>query len=217
VNRGSACYSNLAFDLNDEVYVSSGMPLCRTEVRIAGPDGEPCDDCVCGEIHVRTPSLFRGYWGVNGFETHSLRDGWHTTGDYGFLYGGELFIIGRLKDIVIIGGNNVFPEDVEALVNSVDGIYPGRVAAFGVEDLDYGTQSLGIVAETKAEISEEATQALEAAIRKLVLSSIGTAPRYVSVVPQRWIVKSTAGKISRRETRERFIREILHEVDPQGG
>jgi fatty-acyl-CoA synthase len=158
---------------------------------------------------VRTPSLFSGYWGSDGFQTYSLHDGWHATGDYGFRVDGELFVIGRFGDIVIVRGNNIFPEDVEAVVSTISGIYPGRVVAFGVEDEDYGTQSLAIVAEMKGDFQKGATLKLEAAVRKLVLTTMGTAPRYVAVVPPRWIVKSTAGKISRRETRERYLRERL--------
>ena len=201
--------SQLAFDLLDDVYVSSGKPLAHTEIKIVGADDSPCSQAVPGEIYVRTPALFSGYWGNEGFQTHSLNDGWHATGDFGFLSGGELFVIGRYKDIVIVGGNNIFPEDVEAVVNSIDGIYPGRAVAFGVEDREFGTQGLGVVAEMKGDFNEEAAFELEAAVRKLVLTAIGTAARYVAVVPQRWIVKSTAGKISRRETRERFLRERL--------
>lgn len=103
----------------------------------------------------------------------------------------------------------MFPEDVEAVVNRIEGVYPGRVVAFGVEDKDYGTQSLAIVAETKVKSKEEDSSRIEAAIRKLVLTNIGVAPRYVAIVPQRWIVKSTAGKISRRESRDRFLKEKL--------
>jgi len=208
VQRGKK-KSGLAFDLSDEVYVSSGKPLTDTEVKIVGEDNSIRGDANPGEIYVRTPSLFSGYWGAQGFQQHSLKDGWHATGDYGFVVNGELYVIGRFKDIVIVGGNNVFPEDVEAVVNTIGGIYPGRVVAFGVEDKDYGTQSLAVVAETKMDASEEEVSQIEASIRKLVLTDIGIAPRYVAVVPQRWIVKSTAGKISRRETKERFLKEKL--------
>jgi fatty-acyl-CoA synthase len=199
--------SELSFDLIDDVYVSSGRPLRDTQIQIVAADGSLCGDAVTGEIRVRTPSLFSGYWGADGFQNHTLKDGWHATGDCGFLAGGELFVIGRFKDIVIVGGNNIFPEDVEAVVNAVNGIYAGRVVAFGVEDAEIGTQSLGVVAEMKGEFNAEAACELEAVIRKLVLTAIGIAARYVAVVPQRWIIKSTAGKISRRETRERFLRE----------
>lgn len=207
VERGRRNYSGLAFDLIEEVYVSSGKPLADTELKIVGEDGSICREACAGEIYVQAPSMFSGYWGAEGFQLHSLKDGWHATGDYGFLANGELYVIGRFKDIVIVGGNNIFPEDVEAVVNTIDGVYPGRVVAFGVEDKDYGTQCLAVVAETKLAADEEDVAQVEAAIRKLVLTNIGIAPRYVSVVPQRWIVKSTAGKISRRETRERFLKE----------
>lgn len=148
--------------------------------------------------------------GTGGFATRSLKDDWHATGDFGFLANSELYVIGRFKDIVIVGGNNIFPEDVEAVVNTIEGVYPGRVVAFGVEDKEFGTQSLAVVAEMKNHFDDEAAQQLEAAIRKLVMSAIGTTARHVAMVPQRWIVKSTAGKISRRETRERFLRERVN-------
>lgn len=201
--------SSLNFSLPEDVYVSSGKPLPHTEVRITAGDGSICAQEVAGEIHVRTPCLFSGYWGAEGFQTHSLKDGWHATGDWGFLSNGELFVIGRVKDIVIVGGNNIFPEDVEALLNEVSGIRAGRVVAFGVEDREYGTQSLAVVAEMDGEFDKDIASDLEAAIRKSVLTIIGTAPRYVAVVPHRWIVKSTAGKLSRRDTRERFLAESL--------
>ena len=207
VRHGKHAYTDLAFDLIDDVYVSSGKAIRHTKVKVVATDGSTCSQAVPGEIYVRTPSLFSGYWGNEGFQRHSLRDGWHATGDYGFQVNAEVFVIGRFKDIVIVGGNNIFPEDVEAVVNTIPGIYPGRVVAFGVEDQEYGTQSLAVVAEMKADYEGEAALELEAAIRKLVLTTIGTAPRHVAVVPARWIVKSTAGKISRRETRERFLRE----------
>jgi fatty-acyl-CoA synthase len=212
VKQGSQSYSERAFELIDDVYVSSGKVLASTELRIAAADGSNCADVVAGEIYVRTPCLFSGYWGPEGFQKHSLKDGWHATGDYGFLMDDELFVIGRFKDIVIVGGNNIFPEDVESVVNRIDEVYPGRVVAFGVEDQEYGTQGLAIVAEMRNAFDEETALELEAAIRKLVLTTIGTAPRYVVVVPQRWIVKSTAGKISRKETRERFVSERLRIV-----
>jgi fatty-acyl-CoA synthase len=209
VKRGTQVHTDLAFDVVDDVYCSSGKVLPGTEVRVVGLDDSECAENVAGQIWVRSPSQFSGYWGSEGFQAHTLKDGWHATGDYGFIAGEELYVIGRFKDIVIVGGNNIFPEDVEAVVNTIDGVHAGRVVAFGVEDSEYGTQGLAIVAEMKSDFSEKTAMELEAVIRKLVLTTVGTAARYVAVVPQRWIVKSTAGKISRRETRERFLRERL--------
>ena len=98
--------------------------------------------------------------------------------------------------MIIIAGQNIFPEDVEAVVNSVPGIYPGRVVSFGMLDQEYGTETIAVVAEAKGAQDPGGVQSLEKQIRSLVLATIGIAPRYVAVVPERWIIKSTAGKIS---------------------
>jgi len=207
VDRG-ASYPQLAFDLIEDVYVSSGGVLSGMRIRIVNSEGASCEDAEAGEIQIRTECMFSGYWGKRGFSATSFTsDGWYATGDYGFFSKGELFVIGRLKDIVIVGGQNIFPEDVEAVVNTVSGIYPGRVVAFGMLNEAHGTEGLAIVAEARDDSADVGS--LQHEIFQLVLSAIGVAPRVVSVVPQRWIVKSTAGKISRRETRERFEREIL--------
>jgi fatty-acyl-CoA synthase len=208
VNRGGA-YPQLAFDLIDDVYVSSGRMLDGMRVRIVNSDGAPCEDKAAGEIQIHTASLFSGYWGRQGFVTSAFTgDGWYATGDYGFLAEGELFVVGRLRDMIIVGGQNIFPEDVETVVNSLPGVYPGRVVAFGVMNEAHGTEGLAVVAETREDFASVDVNSLQQEIFTVVLNAIGIAPRAVAVVPQRWIVKSTAGKISRRDTRERFQREI---------
>ena len=197
----------LAFDLIDDVYVSSGHPLAGMQVRITNPQGNPCRERTAGEIQLSTESLFSGYWGPQGFGTPPLtKEGWYPTGDYGFMAGGELYVIGRLKDIVIVGGQNIFPEDVESVANTVAGIYPGRVVAFGTNTA-HDTENLIVVAEMKGSYDRDRAVILEKEIAALIQTSIGMGPGRVWVLPERWIVKSTAGKISRRETRERYLRE----------
>ena len=202
------------FDLGDEVYVSSGRALRDMEIRILAPGtGELCAERTPGEIHLKTPSLFRGYWGSDGFRTSSFNsDGWYNTGDYGFLDGEELYVIGRYKDVIIVAGQNVFPEDVELAANTVEGVYPGRVVAFGVANELQQTESVIVIAELRGEFDQIRKRTTERAIYQTVLTSIGIAPRQVAVVPERWIVKSTAGKISRTETRARFMAELSNQV-----
>jgi acyl-CoA synthetase (AMP-forming)/AMP-acid ligase II len=198
---------NLAFGLIDSIYVSSGSPLAGMNLRIM-ESGQPCGPGQPGEIQLRTECLFSGYWGNDGFTTTSLSaDGWYSTGDYGFVSGEDLYVIGRMKDIVIVGGQNVFPEDVEAVVNSVSGIYPGRVVAFGITDEQLGTEALAVIAELRGDYDRARALAVQREIQRLIVATIGLAPRFVFVAPERWILKSTAGKISRRETRARFLRE----------
>jgi acyl-CoA synthetase (AMP-forming)/AMP-acid ligase II len=208
VNDGAKPYSDLTFRVLDPVFVSSGVVLPDTEIKIAGASGEPCPAGTAGEIQIRTPSLFAGYWSKGAWDSSSIgQDGFYRTGDYGFVWNNELFVIGRIKDIIINAGQNVFPEDIEAVVNSIDGIYPGRVVAFGVAHEAYGTEMIAVTAEMKGEYEPARARSLEQEIRSAIFAAIGIAPRYVSVVPERWIVKSTAGKISRRDTRERFLQE----------
>ena len=215
LRKGSAAYGETAFDLLDDVYVSSGEVLPGMEVRIANPDGSACGEGEPGTIELRTECLFDGYWTSDGFLRSSIStEGWYNTADYGFLAGGHLYVIGRFKDIVIVGGQNIFPEDVEFVINSLDGVYPGRVVAFGVPDAQYGTESLAVVAEMRGDYARQQAEVLERQIHKLALSTIGIAPRHAAAVPERWIVKSTAGKISRRDTRERFLQERLHQPRP---
>jgi fatty-acyl-CoA synthase len=204
------------FDLTDEVYVGSGVPLRGMQIRIADPaTGAPCGDSVPGQIHLFTPTLFRGYWGSGGFRTSSFSDdGWYNTGDFGFLSGDELFVIGRYKDIIIVAGQNVFPEDVELAAGAVEGVYPGRVVAFGVTNEQHATESVIVIAELRGEYEQGRKRAAERSIYQAVLTNIGIAPRQVAVVPERWIVKSTAGKISRIETRARFLKELFHKPSP---
>jgi len=217
VRNGHGCSPDLAFSVLDDVFVSSGNALPGNEVRIANASTVITRDGVAGEIQIRTPSLFSGYWSAGGLDASSIcGDVFYRSGDYGFLLHGELYVIGRIKDIMIIGGQNVFPEDVEAVVNTLPGIYPGRVVSFGIVDGEYSTEVIAIVAEMKGHHDSDGALTLEKEIRSLVLATVGIAPRHVAVVPERWIIKSTAGKISRNETRVRFMREVHPGAMAQG-
>ena len=208
-SRHTAALGKLAYVNLDEVYVSSGKTLEDMRVRIRHSDGDLCEEGEPGEIEIQTECMFSGYWGNCGFEAQAItRDGWYSTGDYGFVSGEDLFVIGRVKDIVIVRGQNVFPEDVETVVNTVSGVYAGRVVAFGVVDNKEGTENLAVVAEMRGEFQPGRQESMERDIRALVTSAIGVRPRFVKVVSERWIPKSTAGKISRREARLRFFEDL---------
>jgi fatty-acyl-CoA synthase len=196
------------FEGSDDVYISSGRPLRGMSLRIIGTNSLPCSDLMAGEIQLHSPSLFQGYWDRGGFRREVFtEDGWYRTGDFGFTLDADLFVIGRITDIIIVAGQNIFPEDIEFITSQIAGVYPGRVAAFAVENEELGTQSIGIVAELSSDSDPAVVKEVEREIRSLIIASLGVAPRFVKVVPQRWIVKSTAGKISRRDTRNRFLEE----------
>jgi fatty-acyl-CoA synthase len=203
--------SQTTYDLLDDHYVSSGRVLDGMQVRIREFNGQLCSDRIAGGIEICGESLFCGYWGNVGFSTLPLTaDGWYATGDYGFMDDGDLYVIGRVKDVIIVGGQNIFPEDVETLANSVEGVYQGRVVAFGVDDAVQGSENLAVVAEMRGEFERRRAKAIEREIHRLISSVLGVTARHVRVVSERWIVKSTAGKISRRENRQRFLQEASH-------
>jgi fatty-acyl-CoA synthase len=186
--------------------VSSGVPISGCEVRILGDNGEDLPDGRIGEIAIRSVSLFDGYRNHDEKTAEVMRNGWYFSGDYGFQHAGELYVIGRKKDIIIVAGNNIYPEDVEDAVGRVEGVLTGRVIAFGLEDEGAGTEQVCVVAETPLR-EEKALKGLRLAIVKACMGIDVTASR-VYLAPPRWLIKSSAGKPSRSANRDRAIQEL---------
>ena len=188
------------------VLVSSGTPIAGTSVTVVSPHGEPLPDRTIGEIVVESASLLSGYFGreeANG----SLVDGRFHTGDLGYLAGGELFVTGRLKDLIIVAGRNIAPHDVESAVNDVPGVIAGRSVAFGLADEQHGTERLIVLAETG--LTESAHRdALQRVIVARVSAQADVAPADVRLVPPRWLRKSTSGKIARNQNRRRYVEQL---------
>jgi fatty-acyl-CoA synthase len=188
---------------------SSGRVISGVEVRIVGSDGLDLSEDKVGEIAVRSVSLFDGYRNDPAKSIEVLRDGWYYSGDFGFLHGGEYYIVGRQKDLIIVAGKNIYPEDVEDIVSQVQGISPGRVVAFGIEDGAIGTEQVAVVAETPSEEGIDAKR-LRLEIKQAVMQIDVTVAR-VYLAPPRWLIKSSAGKPSRKANRERALTELTWE------
>ena len=107
--------------------------------------------------------------------------------------------------MIILGGVNLYPEDLEAAVATVTGVHAGRVVAFGVDDDALGTERLVIVAELDADVALAQIPAIEAEARKVIVAVGGVAPYKVFLVPPSWVVKSTAGKVARADTKARVL------------
>jgi acyl-CoA synthetase (AMP-forming)/AMP-acid ligase II len=133
----------------------------------------------------------------------ALRQGWYFTGDYGFTLEGEWFVVGRKKDIIVVAGKNLFPEDIEDAVSGVPGVLPGRVVAFGVDNEETGTEDVCIAAEVELQ-GETERKALQLAVQKAGMRIDITIAR-VYLVPPRWLIKSSAGKPSRKANRQRIL------------
>lgn len=188
-------------------FTSSGRLLPRNQVRIVSEAGETLVPLYVGEILLQSDSLFDGYYNRPDLTSKALIDGWYHTGDLGFLFKDELFVVGRKKDLLIIGGENIYPQDVEEIVCGHPAIHDGRAVALGIFNPALGTQDLAVVAEVeREELLDNATQ-IEREIRSAILAELGVAVRFLFLKPSKWIVKSTAGKTARSTTRDKLIQE----------
>jgi fatty-acyl-CoA synthase len=185
------------------ICVSSGKVIKGCQVRIVDENRKELPSGRVGEIAISSVSMFDGYRNYPEKTVDVLENGWYYSGDYGFVYNHEYYIIGRKKDIVIVAGNNIYPEDVEDIVSKVDGIMPGRVVAFGSDDEILGTEVLAVIAETGFE-SRDDKKHLKVQIQEAGLKN-DIAISKIYLVPPRWLIKSSAGKPSRKANRERII------------
>ncbi len=181
--------------------VSSGTPIPGCDVRIVDDFGHDLPEGVVGEFTIRSVSLFDGYRNYPEKTAEVLRDGWYYSGDLGFKYGADYFVIGRRKDIIIVAGNNIYPEDVESAISAVSGVIPGRVVAFGEEETETGTERLCVMAETDIADAPGQKQLRIAILKAGMAIDVSIATIYL--VPPRFLIKSSAGKPSRQTNKAR--------------
>jgi acyl-CoA synthetase (AMP-forming)/AMP-acid ligase II len=172
--------------------VSSGRPLNGAQIRVVGAEGAELPDGHVGEIEVSGASLMNGYLGGA-----SPVDGWIQTGDLGFLHERELYVTGRSKDVLIIMGQNYYPEDFEWAAGRVQGVRPGRVVAFTA---DCGSRVV-VVAEPRG---VDAPTGLARAVALAVADAIDSSPPDVLLVPPGTIEKTTSGKLRRQVIRRQY-------------
>ena len=187
--------------------VSSGRCLEDNQVRIVSSEGTDLPDGEVGEILIRSDSLFDGYFNRPDLTAKALQEGWYWSGDLGFSLDGELYVIGRAKDLIIVAGKNIYPQDLEEIVCNHPAIHDGRAVAFGMYNPDLGTQDVIVVAETETEEELKNASEIERDLRSVIVAELDVTPRAICLKPPRWIVKSTAGKPARSTTREKLLIE----------
>ena len=195
--------------VNPLTFVSAGRPLPGHQVRIVGSGGGPLADRVQGHIQCRGPSVMQGYFGRAEATAEVLQDGWLKTGDLGYLAAGELFVTGRVKDIIIQGGRNIYPQELEHIAGDVEGVRRGCVAAFGISGRGVAGERLVLVAETRRTEPEE-KEKLTAAIRDRMDAQLGIPLDEVVLVPPQSVPKTSSGKIRRDNCRRLYLQGKLH-------
>jgi acyl-CoA synthetase (AMP-forming)/AMP-acid ligase II len=190
--------------------VSCGKPIPGTEIRVVDDHRRTLSERRVGEIVLRSGCMLSGYYNRPDVTAEAIRDGWYFTGDMGYLADGQLYITGRKKDLIIVGGKNVYPQDLEAIANTTQGLAPGRSVAFGVLDPDLGSENIVMVCETeKSDLTESDQRQIEMDLRRRVTARTETTLADVRLVDRRWLIKTSSGKIARSTNRDKYIREFL--------
>lgn len=189
------------------VMVSGGKPIEHTQVKIVADDGQECSERHLGEIVIKSNCMLSEYYHRPDTTEESFINNWFKTGDLGYLADGELYISGRKKDLIIVGGKNVYPQDIESVVSEVKGIHSGRSVAFGVFNEDKGTEEVVVIAEIEKGF-EDQSKVIADKIRKDVTRSTAVALRNVYLVNSFWLIKTSSGKIARTANKEKYLKEM---------
>jgi fatty-acyl-CoA synthase len=198
--------------------VSAGYPIEGTQIQILDAKGEELPERHIGEIAIHSNCLLNEYYHRPDLTEKAFHNKWFLTGDLGYIAGGELYITGRKKDLIIVGGKNIYPQDLENIVSNIPSVHPGRVVAFGIYNEKTGTEDVVIIAETDLEeeknnLSKEEfkkqEQYLSDTIKKQVNQSTDIALRYVLLVDKSWLLKTSSGKIARSANREKYLNYYL--------
>ena len=185
-----------------EIKVSCGAPIPGTEIRVVTNNSTILANRIVGEVAIRSDCMLTGYY--NRPDLQPFQDGWLLTGDRGYVADGEVYIIGRSKDLIINAGKNVYPQDIEAIVNDVPGVHAGRAVVFGVPDQKEGTELIAVVAEVLTDDIAERKQ-INKRVRQEVSRRSMVTVSYVELVAAKWLIKTSSGKIARAANREKWL------------
>jgi acyl-CoA synthetase (AMP-forming)/AMP-acid ligase II len=188
--------------------VSCGLPIPNVQIKIVDAEGARLPDRQVGEVAVSSNCKLTEYYHRPDVTRQSFLDAeWYLTGDYGYVVDGHLYITGRKKDLIIVGGKNIYPQDLEKLAMEIEGVHAGRVSAFGVFDEEKGTEDVVIVAEVESQ-DPEARNRIMTDIRNHVNRGSAVALRQVYLVDSGWMIKTSSGKTARLANREKYLQEI---------
>ncbi len=187
--------------------VSCGAAIEDVELRIQDAEQKLLPERHVGEIALRSPFMLSGYYKRPDLTQQAITpDGWYLTGDMGYLADGELYITGRKKDLIIVGGKNIYPQDIEGIANRIPGIHPGRAVAFGVLDERVGSEKIVVVCEPADGADPEA---IERQLRTAIVKETEVTLGDFRLVSRGWVVKTSSGKHARSDNREKYLKEFV--------
>jgi fatty-acyl-CoA synthase len=187
--------------------VSNGRPIENTRIKIISEKGIELSEREVGQIAIKSNCMLTGYYNRPEDTQKSILDGWFATGDLGYMANGELYICGRIKEMIIVGGKNIYPQDIEYIAMHVNGVHQGRVVAFGVFNEKIGTEEVVVVAETDSDNlgnGEKISEQIRLEVAKNSAITIKTA----CIVKPKWLIKTSSGKIARTANRDKYLKEM---------
>lgn len=176
--------------------VACGQPLPNHEIRIVDETGRELGERCEGRLEFRGPSTTRGYFNNDAKTRELFHGGWLDSADRAYVAGGDVYITGRVKDIIIRAGRHLYPHEIEEAVADIPGIRKGGVAVFGVTDQASGTERVVVLAETR-EADPAARAALQTRAHEVTTDIAGTPPDEIVLAPPRTVPKTSSGKIRR--------------------
>jgi fatty-acyl-CoA synthase len=180
-----------------------GPPLPGIEVRVVGEQGEVLDAGGVGVLQLRGSSVTPGYLTVDGPKATQDADGWFDTGDEGYVTGGQVVVCGRRKDVIIMGGRNIYPTDIERAAAEADGVRAGNVVAVRLAAGEgRHRESFAVAVESRKAGDAEAERLIRKDVTSRVVSAVGVRPAEVSVLPPGSLPKTPSGKLRRASTGE---------------
>jgi acyl carrier protein len=184
-------------------FVSCGQPLPGYELRLVGEGGTEVPERMEGRVEFRGPSATAGYYRNPGATGRLLHGRWLDSGDRGYMAGGELYITGRVKDIIIRRGQHIYPDEIERAVGELEGVRKGCVVAFGSRELATASEKLIVLAETRC--TDPAARAqLTARVNQRVVDSLGEPAEEILLAPPHTVLKTSSGKLRRAATRAAY-------------
>lgn len=191
--------------------VSNGVPIDSTRIEIRSPNGNDLGEQTIGEVTIKGPGIFQGYYLDEEATNATLRDGWFSTGDLGFLADGELYLTGRIKDVLIVHGHNMMPDELERLA---DGVTGGgglmRTAAFSIARGAEGEQAVLVVEADRSMIDR--LPDMEQDIRSKIGRTLGLPLADVVFVKRGRIPRTSSGKMQRGAVRDRYLANDLQRL-----
>ena len=190
------------------VLIETGTVIDGLNVKIVDENFNPLPKMTIGEVSISGTFIFDGYYKMQDLTNERIINGNYMTRDLGFIdKSNRLYVLGRIDDLIIVQGRNIYAHQVEALVSTIKGVKPGRMSAFGIYDSRVGSESMILVCEVSTELNDEEIQKIKSNITKLLQSTIEVVPRKIKFVNPGWLMKTSSGKVGRKENKAKYMRE----------